>query len=174
MLPSTVDTIIERWRPGWSKTSFVFGSEVHTHVLSGLYSHAQSHEWVASIFFAEKIMVPCWEDGRWLLLILRVRRGLPSTITVITSDHGNSTQACVAAWRKFLSTPSPNLMGWPFKWVTLPPPPHPRNSNINDGGAFLLYNLAAEINPDIRTGAWPTPATMLRRLAVFLLPPPQL
>ena len=117
-------------------------------------------------------MVPCWEDGRWLRLILRVRRGLPSTITVVTSAHDSTTHACIAAWRKCLTTPSPNLMGWPFNWVTLPPPPRPHTSDFNDGGAFLLYSLAAEINPDIRSGAWPTPATMLRRLAVFLLPPP--
>ena len=41
MSPRKVDSIIERWRPGWSKSSFVFGSEVHTHVLAGSFSHAQ-------------------------------------------------------------------------------------------------------------------------------------
>ena len=49
-------------------------------------------------------------------------------------------------------------MGWPFNWVTLPPPPHPRNSNINDGGAKKAMLPQHGLPPSTRgTAGFPLP-----------------
>ena len=164
----TVDDIILRWRRLSPRSVSLLESSSHFYVESASCSHRAAIGLAFDLLGVEQMAVPCCTGGHWLLLLLTRRPGLPSTITTFNSLGSTQSRPCLLAWLTFLRAPIPTLSGWPLSWTAARAFSPQQASGSQDCGLFLLYNLAAVINPAIRSRPWPSPPEMRRRLAFFL------
>jgi hypothetical protein len=164
----TVDDIILKWRRLSPRSVSLLESSAHYCVESASCSHRMAIGLAFDLLGVEQMAVPCCTRGHWLLLLLTRRAGLPSTVTTFNSLGTIQSRTCLLAWLTFLRSPIPTLSGWPLSWTDARALSPQQASGSQDCGLFLLYNLAAVINPVIRSRPWPSPPEMRRRLAFFL------